>query len=113
MAAPALVEYESLFTFDDLSNLDPTGVQVLLRKVDKDQLSIGLKGASEELRNLFFSNMSERAAKILREDMAAMGPVRLSDVDEAQLEIVNTAKRLAEQGEIILSESNEEDELVY
>jgi flagellar motor switch protein FliG len=57
--------------------------------------------------------MSERAAKIMREDMAAMGPVRLSDVDEAQLEIVNSAKQLAEQGELILSESNDEDELVY
>ena len=112
MAAPALVEYESLFTFDDLSNLDPTGVQVLLRKVDKDQLSIGLKGASEELRNLFFSNMSERAAKILREDMDAMGPVRLSDVDEAQSAIINQAKQLAASGELVMAGSGD-DELVY
>ena len=67
----------------------------------------------DQLLELFFSNMSERAGKILREDMAAMGPVRLSDVDEAQLEIVNSAKQLAEQGELILSESNDEDELVY
>jgi flagellar motor switch protein FliG len=72
-----------------------------------------LKGASETLKSLFFSDMSERAAKMLREDMAAMGPVRLSDVDEAQLEIINTAKQLAEQGETILSKSNDEDELVY
>ena len=102
-----------MFTFDDLARLDPGGVQTLLRGADKDKLGIALKGASDTLKDLFFSNMSERAAKIMREDMAAMGPVRLSDVDEAQLEIVNTAKQLAEQGEIILSENNDEDELVY
>ena len=85
----------------------------MLRSADKDRLGIALKGASETLKTLFFSNMSERAAKMLREDMAAMGPVRLSDVDEAQLEIINIAKHLAEQGEIILSENNDEDELVY
>ena len=102
-----------MFTFDDLARLDPGGVQTLLRGADKDKLGIALKGASDTLKDLFFTNMSERAAKIMREDMAAMGPVRLSDVDEAQLEIVNTAKQLAEQGEIILSESNDEDELVY
>ena len=103
----------AVLTFDDLARLDPGGVQTLLRGADKDKLGIALKGASDTLKDLFFSNMSERAAKIMREDMAAMGPVRLSDVDEAQLEIVNTAKQLAEQGEIILSENNDEDELVY
>ena len=102
-----------MFTFDDLARLDPGGVQTLLRSADKDRLGVALKGASDTLKDLFFSNMSERAAKILREDMAAMGPVRLSDVDEAQLEIVNNAKQLAEQGEIILGEDGEEDELVY
>jgi len=102
-----------MFTFDDLARLDPGGVQTLLRSADKDRLGIALKGASDTLKDLFFSNMSERAAKILREDMAAMGPVRLSDVDEAQIEIVNNAKQLAEQGEIILGEDGEEDELVY
>ena len=102
-----------MFTFEDLSRLDPGGVQTVLRSADKDRLGIALKGASETLKTLFFSNMSERAAKMLREDMAAMGPVRLSDVDEAQLEIINITKQLAEQGEIILSENNDEDELVY
>jgi flagellar motor switch protein FliG len=102
-----------MFTFEDLVRLDPGGVQTLLRSADKDKLGTALKGASDTLKDLFFSNMSERAAKIMREDMAAMGPVRLSDVDEAQLEIVNTAKQLAEQGEIILSENNDEDELIY
>jgi len=102
-----------MFTFEDLAQLDPGGVQTLLRGVDKDKLGTALKGASDALKDIFFTNMSERAAKILREDMAAMGPVRLSDVDDAQLEIVNVAKQLAEQGEIMLAEAGEEDELVY
>ncbi len=102
-----------MFTFEDLSRLDPGGVQTLLRSADKDKLGTALKGASDDLKDLFFNNMSERTAKILREDMAAMGPVRLSDVDDAQLEIVIMAKLLAEQGEIMLAESGEEDELVY
>jgi len=102
-----------MFTFEDLANLDPGGVQTLLRNIDKGKLALALKGASESLRDLFFSNMSERAGKILREDMEAMGPVRLRDVDEAQMEMVNTAKDLAEEGEIILSDNKGEDELIY
>ncbi|PWC86383.1 flagellar motor switch protein FliG, partial [Azospirillum sp. TSO5] len=84
-----------MFTFEDLSKLDPTGVQTMLRTVDKQKLGTALKGASESLKDLFFSNMSERAAKILREDMAAMGPVRVRDVDEAQMYMVQLAKDLA------------------
>ncbi|RMF12342.1 MAG: flagellar motor switch protein FliG [Alphaproteobacteria bacterium] len=102
-----------MFTFEDLAKLDPGGIQTLLRNIDKDRLALALKGASDTLRDLFFSNMSERAAKILREDMEAMGPVRLRDVDEAQMEIVNKAKDLAEAGEIILTDSKSEDELIY
>jgi flagellar motor switch protein FliG len=102
-----------MFTFEDLGNLDPAGMQTLLRQIDKDKLAIALKGASEELRNLFFSNMSERAAKIMREDMQALGPVRLRDVDEAQSAIVQAAKDLSNQGEIVLAENKGDDELVY
>jgi flagellar motor switch protein FliG len=102
-----------MFTFEDLGKLDPGGVQTLLRNIEKDKLGIALKGASEKLRSLFFSNMSERAAKILREDMEAMGPVRLRDVDEAQQRMVTLAKQLADAGEIVLSDSKGEDELVY
>lgn len=102
-----------MFTFEDLSKLDPGGVQTLLRNVEKDKLALALKGASDSLRDLFFSNMSERAAKILKEDMEAMGPVRLRDVDEAQMSMVNTAKDLAESGEIILADNKGEDELIY
>jgi flagellar motor switch protein FliG len=102
-----------MFTFEDLGTLDPGGVQTLLRSFDKSRLALSLKGASETLRDLFFSNMSERAAKILREDMEAMGPVRLRDVDEAQMEMVNLAKTLAEAGEIVLSDNRDDDELIY
>ena len=102
-----------MFTFEDLGKLDPSGIQTLLKAVEKDKLGIALKGASETLRNLFFTNMSERAAKILREDMEAMGPVRLRDVDEAQMQMVNAAKDLAAKGEIMLADNKSEDELVY
>lgn len=102
-----------MFTFEDLNKLDPSGVQTLLRNVEKDKLGLALKGASDTLRDLFFSNMSERAAKILREDMESMGPVRLRDVDEAQTDMVSKAKDLAESGEIILSDNKGEDELIY
>jgi flagellar motor switch protein FliG len=102
-----------MFTFEDLARLDPSGVQTLIRRVEKDRLAVALKGASESLRDLFFSNMSERAAKILREDMAAMGPVRLKDVDEAQMYMVQIAKDLSTQGEIVLADSRGEDQLVY
>ncbi len=102
-----------MFTFEDLSNLDPSGVQTLIRAVDKDQLPTALKGATETIRDLFFSNMSERAAKIMKEDMAAMGPVRLKDVEEAQQYIVNTAKDLETRGEITIASGDGEDELIY
>jgi flagellar motor switch protein FliG len=102
-----------MFTFEDLRKLDPSGVQTLLRSVDKDKLAIGLKGASEDLRDLFFSNLSERAGKILKEEMDVMGPVRLKDVDEAQTHLVNTAKDLSAKGEIVIADAKGEDELVY
>jgi flagellar motor switch protein FliG len=102
-----------MFTFEDLGKLDPGGAQTLLRSVDKAKLPMALKGASEALRDLFLNNMSERASKMLREDMAAMGPVRLRDVEEAQMAMVNMAKELASKGEIVLSDKKGEDELIY
>lgn len=102
-----------MFTFEDLNRLDPSGVQTLLRAVEKDKLATALKGASQVLQDLFFSNMSERAGKIMREDMAAMGPVRLKDVDDAQIYMVTLAKDLAGKGEIIIAEGKGDDELVY
>jgi flagellar motor switch protein FliG len=103
-----------MFVFEDLSKLDPGGVQTLLRSVEKDQLALALKGASDALRDMFFSNMSERAAKIMREDMETMGPVRLREVEQAQMTMVQSAKDLANKGEIVLvGAGGDDDELVY
>ncbi len=102
-----------MFVFEDLSKLDPGGVQTLLRGVEKDQLALALKGSSDSLREMFFSNMSERAAKIMREDMEGMGPVRLRDVDQAQMNMVQVAKDLAAKGEIMLAGAGGDDELIY
>ena len=102
-----------MFTFEDLSKLDPGSIQTLLRNVEKDKLGLALKGATDGLRDVFFSNLSERAGKILREDMEAMGPVRLKDVDESQMRMVNVAKDLAGKGEIMIANKQGEDELVY
>jgi flagellar motor switch protein FliG len=102
-----------MFVFEDLNKLDPGGVQTLLRGVAKDQLGLALKGASDALREMFFSNMSERASKIMREDMESMGPVRLKDVDAAQMAMVQVAKDLAAKGEIMLAGAGSDDELIY
>lgn len=102
-----------MFTFEDLGSLDPASVQTLIRAVDKEKLPVALKGSTETMRELFFSNMSERAAKIMKEDMAAMGPVRLKDVEEAQQFIVNVAKDLEARGEIVISGGGEDDEMIY
>ncbi len=102
-----------MFTFEDLVRIDMTGIQTLLRNVEKDKLGMALKGASDTVKELFFKNMSERAGKMMREDMEAMGPVRLRDVDQAQSLIVVMAKELAASGQIVISEGREEDELVY
>ena len=101
-----------MFTFEDLVKLDASGIQTLLRNAGNDRIGIALKSASDKLKELFFSNMSERAAKILKEDMESMGPVRMRDVDEAQQFLVNMAKELAASGEIFLADGKE-DELVY
>lgn len=102
-----------MFTFEDLGSLDPGSIQTLLSKVDNARLSLALKGATDNLKDLFLSNMSTRAAKFLQDEMEDMGPVRLRDVDEAQTELVNVAKSLADAGEIVILDSKEDDELVY
>ena len=86
---------------------------MLLRQVPKEQLQMALKGASETLKTLFLKNMSQRAGKMLQEDIAAMGAVRLRDVDAAQSAIVATAKTLAEANEIILAGRDAAEEMVY
>jgi flagellar motor switch protein FliG len=102
-----------MFTFEDLARIDQQGIQTLLRSVDKAKMVVALKGASESLREIFFNNMSERAGKIMREEMSSMGPVRLKEVDEAQMYMVQLAKDLAARGEIVISEGKGDDELVY
>jgi flagellar motor switch protein FliG len=102
-----------MFTFDDLIKLDSASAQTLMRNVDKDKLGIALKSANEEVRAFFLGNMSSRAGKMLMDDMAAMGPVRLRDVDEAQALLVNLAKDMAARGEITLTKNRADDELVY
>ena len=102
-----------MFTFEDLQNLDPGSIQTLIRACDKDKMPVALKGSTETLRDLFFANMSERAAKIMKEDMGAMGPVRLKDVEESQQYIVGVAKELEARGEITIASGAEEDELIY
>ncbi len=102
-----------MFTFEDLLRVDPAGIQLILRNIEKEKLPIAMKGASDAIKDLFFSNMSERASKIMKEDMASMGPVRIKDVEEAQQHIVSVAKTLADKNEIVISEGGGEDELVY
>jgi flagellar motor switch protein FliG len=102
-----------MFTFDDLIKLDAGSAQTLMRHVDKDKLGVALKGATDAVREFFLSNMSSRAAKMLVDEMKAIGPVRLRDVDEAQALLVNLAKDLAAKGEIMISKSRGDEELVY
>ena len=103
---------EKMFTFEDLLKLDAAGCQTLLRGVDKDTLGRALKGATEAARSFFLSNMSSRAAKNLQDDMDAMGPVRMKEVDEAQSQLVQTAKALAEAGEIRIQKGRSDEEVV-
>jgi flagellar motor switch protein FliG len=84
-----------------------------MRQVEKDKLAMALKGASEAIRSVFMTNMSQRAAKMLLEEMEALGPVRLRDVDEAQSGLVTLAKELAAKGEIMIAKNGGDEELVY
>ena len=102
-----------MFTFEDLIKINSSGIQVLLRTVDKNKLGVALKGASDAIKELFLGNMSERAGKIMREEMESMGPVRIKDVDEAQMFVVGIAKDLAGKGEIMISGDSAGEQLVY
>ena len=102
-----------MFTFDDLAKLDSAGVQTLLRDAPRDKLAVALKGASQTMREFIMGNMSSRASKMLADDIEAMGPVRLRDVDEAQAVLVNLTKELAANGKLTIAKSKGEDELVY
>ena len=98
-----------MFVFDNLIEIDDRGMQAILREVQSDQLIIALKGADSAIKEKIFSNMSARAADMMREDLEAKGPVRLKDVEEAQKEILSVAKRLADAGEISLGGKGDDD----
>ncbi|WP_017926395.1 flagellar motor switch protein FliG [Thioalkalivibrio sp. HL-Eb18] len=93
---------EEMFVFENLVDIDDRGIQTLLREISTDSLVLAMKGAEDELQDKIFRNMSKRAAEMLREDLEAKGPVRVSEVEAAQKEILAVARRLAENGEIVL-----------
>jgi flagellar motor switch protein FliG len=97
-----------MFVFEDLADLDDRGMQVLLREVPSATLTIAMKGAEPAIREKIFANMSKRAADMLRDDLEVKGPVRLSEVDAAQKEVLTTARRLADAGQLNLSAGGEE-----
>lgn len=101
-----------MFTFEDLTRLEASAMQTLLQRMDKRELALSLKGANETIKDFFFANMSARSAKLLKDDMETMGPVRLKDVDEAQGRMVSTAKDLAAKGEIIILKTKSDDQMV-
>lgn len=96
-----------MFVFDDLVKIDDRGIQELLKVVKNDQWKVALKTASESVRELIFNNMSERASKMLEEDMEAMAAVKLSDVEAVQFEIVDVARKLEEEGKIVISSGSD------
>lgn len=102
---------KKMFVFEDIINLDSVGIQRFIREVDNSELSVALKGATDEVKEIIFANMSKRMAEMLREDMDFMGPVRLRDVEEAQQKIVNVIRKLEEANEIIIARGGG-DELI-
>jgi flagellar motor switch protein FliG len=94
---------DNMFTFDDLGKLDDKGVQALLKEVQSESLVIALKGATPEMREKVFRNMSTRAAETLREDLESRGPVRVSEVEAEQKEMLKTVRRLVDEGQIVLA----------
>lgn len=101
-----------MFTFEDLIGLEPVYLQILIRHTPRDKLTVGLKGAAESVVKIFMNNLSERAGRILREDMASLGPTRLRVIEEAQVEIVNIAKGLADNGDIDLAQGSKKEQYV-
>jgi flagellar motor switch protein FliG len=101
-----------MFVFEDIVKIDDKGIQTLLKEVPNDKLLLALKTSNEEIRTKIFKNISQRAAKLLQEDLGNMGPARLSDVESAQVEIVNTARRLEQEGKILIARGGSEDALV-
>lgn len=101
-----------MFVFEDIIKIDDKGIQTLLKEVPNEKLLLALKTANEEIRNKIFKNISQRAAQLLKDDLQNMGPSRLSDVEGAQVEIVNVARRLEGEGKILIARGGSEDALV-
>ena len=101
-----------MFVFEDIIMLDSRAVQRFLRDVDQKDLSMALKTASDEVKNLIMKNMSKRAQDMLKEDISFLGPVRLRDVEEAQQKVVNVIRQLEDAGEIVIARGGKEDELI-
>ncbi len=101
-----------MFVFEDIVKIDDRGIQTLLKEVPNDKLLLALKTANEEIRQKIFKNISQRAAQLLQDDLNNMGPARLSDVESAQVEIVNVARRLEQEGKILIARGGSEDALV-
>jgi flagellar motor switch protein FliG len=101
-----------MFTFEDLMNLLPASIARIVKVADKRQMALALKGAPEEMRAMFFASMTERASKLMREDMAAMGPIRARDCEEAQNVLVRLAKTLADNGEIVLVDPRNDEAVI-
>ncbi len=101
-----------MFTFDDLLKLDNKAIQALLKEVDNNQWSVALKGGNDEIRQKIFSNLSQRAAEMLKEEMEYLGPVRLSDVEAMQQQIVDAVRRLEDAGEIVISSADAGEQFI-
>ena len=101
-----------MFVFEDIVTLDDRSVQRILRDVENQDLVLALKGASQEVANKIFNNMSKRASDMLREDIQFMGPVRLRDVEESQQRIVNVIRRLEDSGEIVIARGGGDEIIV-
>lgn len=101
-----------MFVFEDIIKIDDRGIQTLLKEVPNDRLLLALKTANDEIKEKIFKNLSQRAAQLLKEDLESMGPAKLSDVEAAQQEIVNAARRLEQEGKIIIARGGSEDALV-
>ncbi len=100
---------ELMLVFDDIEKIDDKGIQMILKEVSTEDLSLALKGASGSLKEKIFSNMSQRAVKILKEEMETKGPVRVSDVEKAQRNIINVARKLEEEGLIVIAGRGKEE----
>jgi flagellar motor switch protein FliG len=101
-----------MFTFEDLSRIEAAAIQVLIQKMDKKELALALTGANDMVKDTFFANMSARSGKMLKDDMDAMGPVRLKDVDDAQSRVVAVAKDLAAKGEIVITKTKADEQMI-